>query len=229
MIRVLQNWQEIGDSILSLQRAGLPTHATTQKNWDHYLLVDLLAQTDRDGLIADLGCGEGHTLSLLHALGFKDVHGIDYKIGWRVRAKQLITMKREKSLQPPFRLHSGNISQTPLASATCDFAISVSTLEHGVDLESFFSEAGRILKPGGTLFITTDYWEQAINTNGAAHAFGLPWKIFCKDKIADLIHSAGNHGLNLAQPGPVPACKDRPVSWQGENYTFIALQFKKAD
>jgi SAM-dependent methyltransferase len=226
---VLQNWQEIGDCILRLQRAGLPTHGTSQKNWDHSLLHESLASTTKGAMIADLGCGDGHTLSLLHTLGFQNVHGVDYKIGWRVRGKQLITMRREKSLRPPFRLHKGDITKTPFSEETCDVAVSISTLEHGVDLERFFAEAGRILKPGGALFITTDYWEKEINTNGSALAFGLPWKIFCQDQIESLIHVASNHGFDLTQECSVPSCGDRPVSWQGEDYTFIAIQLKKAD
>jgi SAM-dependent methyltransferase len=226
---VLQNWQEIGDSILTLQRAGLPTHGTSQKNWDHFLLYESLASTQKVAMIADLGCGDGHTLSLLHTLGFQNVHGVDYKIGWRVRAKQLITMRREKSLRPPFYLHKGDITKTPFGEETCDVAVSISTLEHGVDLERFFEEAGRILKPGGALFITTDYWDKEINTNGAARAFGLPWKIFCYDQIDSLIRVAGYNGINLSQECSVPSCRDRPVSWQGKNYTFIAIEFRKGD
>ena len=229
MIRVLQNWQEIGDSILTLQRAGLPTHGTPQKNWDHFLLHESLAATEKQAMIADLGCGEGHTLSLLHNLGFKNVHGVDYQIGWRVRAKQLISMRREKTLRPPFYLHKGDITKTPFSEKTCDFAVSISTLEHSVDLENFFKEAGRILKPGGVLLITTDYWEKEIDTNGAARAFGLPWKIFCHEEISDLVRIARNHGFNLTQQGSVPSCRDRPVAWQGESYTFIAIEFKRSD
>jgi SAM-dependent methyltransferase len=229
LIKVLQNWQEIGDSILTLQRGGLPTHGTSQKNWDHFLLYESLASTPKGAMIADLGCGDGHTLSLLHALGFQNVHGVDHKIGWRVRAKQLIAMKREKSLRPPFYLHRDDITKTPFAGETCDIAVSISTLEHGVDLERFFAEAGRILKPGGALFITTDYWDKEIKTNGSARAFGLPWKIFSYDQIESLIQIAGNHGFNLTQECSVPSCGDKPVSWQGEGYTFIAIQLKKAD
>src|SRR6266849_5562839 len=105
VIRVLQSWQEIGDSILGLQQAGLPIHPTAQKNWDHFLLRELLSTTSRKALVVDLGCGEGHALSFLHALGFKTLQGLDLQIDWRARARQLSTIRREKMLQVPFRLH----------------------------------------------------------------------------------------------------------------------------
>src|SRR5260370_41252884 len=98
MIRVLQSWREIGDSILGLQRAGLPTHPTAQKNWDHFLLHELLSSTSREALVVDLGCGEGHALSLLHALGFKTLQGLDLQIDWRARARQLSIIRQDKKL-----------------------------------------------------------------------------------------------------------------------------------
>jgi SAM-dependent methyltransferase len=228
MVKVLQGWQEIGDSILALQSKGLPTHATAQKNWDHFLLSTSLASADRDSLIVDLGCGDGHTLALLHALGFSNVHGIDFQIDWKPRARQLLTMWREKSLRPPFHLHRGDITKTHFQPESFDAAISISTIEHGVDIKIFLAEAQRILKPGGLLFVTTDYWEEKITTDSAARVYGLPWQIFCRDQIEAMITAAGEFGLTLSEQTAIPICSERPVFWQNSNYTFIALLFKKA-
>ncbi len=219
MIRVLQSWREIGDSILGLQRAGLPTHATAQKNWDHFLLRELLSSTSREALVVDLGCGEGHALSLLHALGFKTLQGLDLQINWRARARQLSTIRREKTWRLPYRLYSRDITRTNFPPESCDVALSISTIEHGVNIESFLREAR-------LLFITTDYWENKIPTNGT-HVYGLPWQIFCRDQVAALITSAGELGLKLAQETTIPGCSDQPVSWQNSNYTFVALAFRK--
>ncbi len=226
MIRVLSNWEEIGDSILGLQRDGLPTHPTPQKNWDHFLLRELLASTSRKALVVDLGCGEGYTLALLHALGFNALDGVDLQIDWRARARQLWTMRREKSLKRPYRLHKSDITRTRFAPEFCDVAVSISTIEHGVDIESFLGEARRILRPGGLLFITTDYWENKIPTNGQ-RAFGLPWQVFSRDQMETLIRLAYQLGLRLELETTIPPCSDKPVSWQNSSYTFIAMLFRK--
>lgn len=226
MIRVLSSWKEIGDSILGLQREGLPTHPTAQKNWDHFLLRELLADKSRKAVIVDLGCGEGHTLSLLHALGFSDIRGVDLQIDWRVRARQLQTMRREKTLRLPYRLHQRDITRTSFPPESHDVAVSISTIEHGVDLRSFLEEARRILKPGGLLFLTTDYWENKIPTNGA-HVYGLPWQVFCRDQVEELIASARELGLKPAIETAIPPCSDRPVTWQNSSYTFVAMAFRK--
>jgi SAM-dependent methyltransferase len=229
MIKVLQDWDEIGNAVLALQKAGLPTHETPQKNWDHFLLYDSLASTAKTAVIVDLGCGAGHTLSLLHALGFEEVHGVDFQISWRLRAKRLATMRRKKSLRSPYRFHKGDILRTRFGANSCDFVVSISTIEHGVDLEQFFKESHRILKPGGELFITTDYWETEINTEEAFHAFGLPWNIFNRDRVFELIRIAAANGFDVPNGDSIPPCSERTVTWQGESYTFIAIQLKKVD
>jgi SAM-dependent methyltransferase len=226
MIRVLSSWKEIGDSILGLQREGLPTHPTAQKNWDHFLLRELLASTSRNAVVVDLGCGEGHALSLLHALGFKTLHGMDLQIDWRARARQLSTIRREKTLKVPYRLHKRDITRTGLQPESCDVALSISTIEHGVEIDSFLGEARRILKPGGLLFMTTDYWESKIPTDGI-HVYGLPWQVFCRDQVEALITSAANLGLKPALETTIPPCSDRPVTWQNSSYTFLAMVFRK--
>ena len=94
MIKVLQNWEEIGQAIITLQKSGLPLHETVQKNWDHFLLYNILAQENKNIKILDLGCGNGLTLKLFLALGFLNIYGIDFKINLDLRIKQIY-----KSLQ----------------------------------------------------------------------------------------------------------------------------------
>lgn len=228
MINVLQNWQEVGSATLALQRERLPIHSTAQKNWDHYLLHKIVSSQDREIRIIDLGCGEAHTLKLLYSLGFENIHGLDFRISWRVRVTQLVRSWREKALSLPFRLYSGDITRTPFRNHSYDLAVCVSTIEHGVNIKAFLQEVSRILKPGGLLFITTDYWEEELQTNDSAKAFGLPWKVFSRNDIELLIGLARASGLVLYQDTPIPACSEKTVIWQNSNYTFISLLFRKA-
>lgn len=227
MINVLQSWQEVGDATLTLQREGLPVHPTPQKNWDHFLLYRVISPKDRGIDIVDLGCGEGHTLRLLHALGFQSILGLDLSIGLRLRLAQAAGSWRKRTLQPSFRLRASDICRTDLADQSISLAVSVSTIEHGVDMSSFFREASRILKPDGLLFITTDYWEEKIQTDESIMSFGLPWKIFSAAEIEALIDLARENGLELVSPGKPPSCNERTVRWQQQDYTFISLLFRK--
>jgi hypothetical protein len=56
---VLQDWQEIGDSILKLRQVGANLHdgAGGEKNWDHAQLYEIVKDMDRSASILDIGCG----------------------------------------------------------------------------------------------------------------------------------------------------------------------------
>lgn len=214
MIKVLQNWQEVGEATLGLQRKGLPTHITVQKNWDQFLLEHVLTTLDRQSWILDLGCGDCCTLDFLAALGFTNLHGIDLKI-------------KKQASNLPYKLYEGDMTATPFPSQFYDFALSISVIEHGVDLEAFFKEAHRLLKAGGLLFITTDYWEEKIQVEEFIRPFGVSWKIFSKAEIQEALTLAKNCGFILEQNVNIPACADETVFWYNKNYTFIALAFRK--
>ncbi len=226
MISVLQDWRELGECIETLQRDKLPLHTTPQKNWDHFILRRALARLDPNARIADLGCGHGFTLDFLRRLGFENLVGIDLSISWRLRAREALTMYRERRLTPPYRIVRGSISESSIPASSISLAVSVSTIEHGVDVDRFLADSFRILKPGAQLFITTDYWGDKIEVPDSIRAFGMPWRIFDRDQITSLLDSAARIGFERDE-NPIPDCSGAPVVWQGLTYTFIALMLTK--
>jgi SAM-dependent methyltransferase len=215
MIQILQSWLDIGKATLSLQRRKLPTHITVQKNWDQVLLEQQLLNMPKHAAILDLGCGDCCTLRFLAALGFTNLSGIDLHLPPQAPAL-------------PYQLHQGDLMHTSFANQSFDVAISISVIEHGVDLKAFFHEAQRVLKPNGVLFVTTDYWEDETAVDSAIQPFGLPWQIFSKAQIHDAITIAQTCGFELKLDGKIPACVDKTVTWYDKDYTFIALTFRKA-
>lgn len=213
MIKILQNWQEIQAATHEIQQKKLPLHLDVHKNWDHLLLYEVVANKDKQSQIVDLGCGECCTLDFLAALGFQNLHGIDLKLA-------------PNKIAANYALYQGDLIRTPFASGKCDVAISVSVIEHDVDLPAFLAEVSRLLKAGGLLFITTDYWEEKIEIDGSIKPFGLDWKVFCKPDIEKLIALAKAHNLVLERYESIPACSDKSINWYYE-YTFIALVFRK--
>lgn len=216
MIEVLQSLQEVKAAIQVLQSQNLPTHITPQKNWDQWLLAQLLQKEKGDATsirVLDLGCGDFCTLEFLAALGFQDLHGIDLTI---------------KTSEPRlYHLYAGNLTATSFADASFDVAVSISVIEHGVDLEAFFKESYRLLKPDGLLFVTTDYWQDKISVDASIQPFGLRWSIFSEAEIQQAVTIAKTHGFVLLDSGEIPPCAETTVSWYEKNYTFIALAFRK--
>lgn len=213
MIKVLQNWQEIQAATSEIERLELPLHLDFHKNWDHLLLYHAIATKDKQINIIDLGCGDYCTLNFLAALGFENLHGIDLHL--------------EQNANAAYTLYQGNLTQSPLPSGSCDVVISVSVIEHGVDLPAFFAEASRLLKTDGLLVVTTDYWEEYLEIERSIKPFDLEWKVFCRTDIEQLIELAQKNNLVLEQNGNIPASSDQPITWYDYNYTFIALFFKK--
>ncbi|MCF7958506.1 MAG: class I SAM-dependent methyltransferase [Phycisphaerae bacterium] len=229
MINVLQNWTEIGQSAIELGRRDLPRHDCAEKCWDLYHLTGLIENLPLDARIVDLGCGGVFTLRFLHAMGFTALTGVDLTINVFDRARQFIRMWRGKTLKRPFRLYKQDLTHTKFASGTIDVATCISVLEHGVDSDKFFKEASRILKPSGLLYITVDYWEDKIDVSEDVREFGLPWQIFSKKDIEQLLTSARSHGLKLHTETTIPKCQDKCVVWHKKEYTSILLAFVKAN
>lgn len=216
MIKVLKNWQEIGDATLSLQRKGLPTHSDTRKNWDLSLLYETIASENRNSRIVDLGCSPGCTLVFLISLGFTNLYGIDFDLEF--------TGGRNF----PANLYKGDLTDTTFERDFFDVAISISVIEHGVDLKELFNEVNRILKNDGLLFLTTDYWAEKQDV-GEINPLGLPWKVFSEADIQELINIAQDYGFSLNEDINIPRCSEQTIIWQGIEYTFIALMFKKKE
>ena len=228
MIAVLKDWRELGECINRLELDGLPLHSTAQKNWDHMVIRKILEPMDRNVPIVDLGCGRGYTLKFLRALGFTNLWGIDLAIDWRLHAHQTRVMIREGSWSPPYHLKRGSICDSALPSNTFGVALSVSTIEHGVDIDGFMAEAYRLLEERGVLIVTTDYWNPKIDTVDATRAFGLPWKIFDREEVSALVESARRAGFELLEGDQsIPPCESASVTWQRRQYTFIGLAFRK--
>ena len=227
MINVLQDWAEIGVATKYLGKKDWPKHNSAEKNWDFYQLCRLVESMPPQSRMIDLGCGDAFTLRLLSALGFKNIYGIDLSISCMARLRQFIKMWRSQSLQVPFHLRKADMTRTGFSDGYFDLASCISVIEHGGDLEKFLAEARRILKPGGFLFITTDYWQEEIKIDSDLHPYHLPWKIFSQKDIESFVGQAADFGFSLYEEMTIPACAEKCAAWNGQEYTFINLILKK--
>ena len=103
----------------------------------------------------------------------------------------------------------------------------MSVIEHGVPLENYFREMHRILKPGGLLITSTDYYPISIDTHGQM-AHGAPIKIFCKPEIQEALRLAIEIGFELT--GDVDLeCTTKPIRWMQFNleYSFLIFTLRK--
>lgn len=227
MIKVLTSWDDLGRSIENLQRDQC-YHADPLKNWDLAHIGEIVDPLPRSASILDAGCSESQcsVLRYLNKKGFMNLSGMDLHISIEDRMQQFLLMMKKRSLKPPFQLFKGNVTKTIFSKESFDAVICLSVIEHGVDLKGFIQEMSRLLKPGGLLYVSTDYWADKVKTEDRT-PWGLPWTVFSRDEISAFIIIAEEAKLKIGNV-EIPTTGNPIVKWSGREYTFLSMLFKKA-
>ena len=133
----------------------VPLHRGPEKNWDHLAAVStILAQTGSNARILDAGAEiYSNVLPALFLYGYRDLHGINLSFTAPTR-------------RGPIRYIPGDLTRTPYPDGFFDAITCMSVIEHGVPLDDYFREMWRLLKPGGLLITSTDYYPTPIDTRG---------------------------------------------------------------
>jgi hypothetical protein len=215
---VLLGQAEVDRWAAVVRRCGLPEYIVPAKNWDSLAALGaVLRRTGTAGRVLDCGgIMESVISSWLWLYGFRDL--------WCINPV----------FPAPFRhggIHyePGDATDTRFDAATFDVVTCLSVVEHGVDLDGYFREAARILKPGGALVTSTDYYPDPVDTDGK-FAYGVPVKIFNRAEIEHALEIAAIHGLRPSAPVQLDAV-EKPVHWEltDLDYTFLVFTLVKAD
>jgi SAM-dependent methyltransferase len=214
----LQSNAQVDAACEAVAAAGLPPHGERPKNWD--LLVALgtiLDRIPRSGAVLEMGATQyARLLPWLYLYGYRSLRGIDLVYDGPLKAG-------------PIRYDGMDLTRTTFPDASFDAIATLSVVEHGVDLDAYLREAARLLKPGGLLITSTDYWCEPVDTGGQ-EAYGGPIRIFGP---ADMLDFASR---GAAAAGFVPIrgldldCDERAVEWKrfGLRYTFVNVVLEKA-
>jgi SAM-dependent methyltransferase len=244
MIQTLKSWQEIQRSREQLRDKGLdftdpvktslwrfifdirfryrslPPHPDVTKSWDVAKAVEIITAKvhDKQAHILDMGCFNSEVLYVLHGLNYKSLNGCD-----------LNPICRWMFFWNQIRYCVADLTQTPypnhhFAAITC-----LSVIEHGVPLDALVEEVLRILQPGGLFIFTTDYdaTGQEHNISEDFQMFGQSWTIFNPITLQQLVQKFIDVGFDLLEPNQVDNTHTQcPISWHGENYSFIMIALK---
>jgi len=213
---ILENKQQVENSINTLSSLQLEPHLDPPKNWDTLSALSIILRegnlTSGDKVL-DAG-GEYYSVLLKHlaSMGFSNLFCLN------------LAFDKNEDLDGIHYMY-GDITNTDFESDFFSAITCLSVIEHGVDLELFFFEAKRILKPSGVLVISTDFWESEIDTQDKEF-YGVPIKIFDTSDLTALISTAERFGMRFL--GPIEGeCRETVVSWQGFDFTFVYLSFIK--
>lgn len=105
--------------------------------------------------VLDVGCGTGHQMIRLRAMGYR-VSGVDGSSDM---------LRHAAKNNPGAELRQGDVESLPFAGASFDAAISIEVLRYLPDPQGAISEIARVLRPGGVCVITAT---PVFNANGYA-------------------------------------------------------------
>ena len=155
---VLKNKLEVDQAINYLDSLHLFPHPDRSKSWDISKIIHILNKADKGSFILDVGCNTCPILSMLSRIGFKELYGCDLFLSSSSESPSKIHEFQQ------YNLSIQNLENTNYRNNMFDYITSLSVIEHSINIEKYFKEMNRILKKGGMLLTSTDYWENKIST-----------------------------------------------------------------
>jgi len=239
---VLKSWNEVDEAIISLKSLELPPHPDTAKSWDTWKIINFINNNHKkDSHILDVGCNGSPILPLLRKLGFSNLYGCDVCL--KIRKRRLLRRVKNKIFNENpdqfinemlrnrdsfYHLSVQDLEKTKYEANFFDFISSLSVLEHGVNVSNYLSEMNRILKPGGFLLTSTDYWPEKIET--VSNVYDRPTQdvIFDENELKELFAQASKNGFSLYGQMNFDF-QDKVVKWKktGKEYTFVFFCLQK--
>lgn len=125
---------------------GVPLDATPER----FALrrAFLLRHVTADAVVVDLGCGAGEFSAALAQAGARPI-GVDV-------AAEALRRAQARLPEGDFRLWAAG-SALPVEDSVADVVWAGEVIEHVADVAPWLSEVRRVLRPGGTLLLTTPH------------------------------------------------------------------------
>jgi len=226
-VSVLTDRSQILDAARRLAARRLAPHRHPAKNWDGAHMVERivaeLGDRRREAAILDVGCQWCPMLRWLASLGFRRLYGIDamaVEPWWTRVSERLRGWRIDRSVQ--------DLQQTTFPDATVSAVTSLSVIEHGVDPDRYAVEMARIIRPGGLLLTSTDYWPDGVDTSGI-YPYGPQFgemRVFDRTGLETLLATLDRRGFELGNDVSLEAAEPL-VTWRGRSYTFVLIEARR--
>jgi SAM-dependent methyltransferase len=145
----------------------------------HEVAYSALLPFCRGATVIDAGCGEGYGADRIAGLA-RRVIGVDYD------PATVVHLARHYPRVHPVR---ANLVALPFAAGAADVVASLQVIEHLWDQPAFLAECRRVLRPAGTLLLTTPNRLTFSPGNSALNPFHV--RELSAEELVELVESAG--------------------------------------
>lgn len=213
LCKLLKSRKEVEECTDFLKKNGFVSHNLKCKDWDIAHLISAIGE----GNFLDMGSSDSY---ILKNLCIRRTAGEKYGVDLQEPDVPLSDVNYS----------IGDLMNTGLPGEHFDAVTCLSVLEHQVDYDRFAAEASRLLRNGGRLFITFDYWEPKIKT--PVKLYNLDWQPLDRTLVEQLIKACSDKGLQI--DAPFDYSLGKPVIKWGYyaphpdvSYTFAMASFTK--
>lgn len=215
MNQFLKTRFEVDEATRFIKDKGWINHGLSCKDFD---LRHIIPELD-DGNILDMGANGSF---ILENAAKRKLEGV--KIGIDLSFS-------EDTVKDGIHHMKGDLMSTGFEDGFFDYITVCSVIEHEVDYERLAKECSRLLLLGGKLFITCDYWEPKVNTDGF-ELYGLKWNILDRSDVERLIVVCKQYGLHITSEvdWTIQDAVINPKYCSPDNkssYTFGIFEFEK--
>lgn len=181
MNEFLKTKKQITEATKWLNDYNYTVHPISCKDWELKLFTEALKDYD----LLDMGADGSF---ILHNAIKKGIKG--RKVG--IDLSEVTGDNKAEGVE----YFKGDLMHTPFDDNSFDTIISASTIEHEVDLSIFATEVGRLLRKGGKLIVSFDYWPYKVDSSHIK-LYGLTWNILDIHDVLSLVESCKTNGLTL--------------------------------
>lgn len=174
--KLLKTRHEIDECTEFLKRNSLISHNLSCKDWD---LAHIIPEIG-DGNFLDMGSSDSYILKNVALLKIRgEMYGIDLR-------EPDVPVEGVKYIVGD--LMDSKLPDNFFTNITC-----LSVIEHEVDYRKFASEVSRLLRDGGKLFVTFDYWNPKVIP--PIKIYGLDWQPLDQQLVLEFIDICKENGL----------------------------------
>jgi SAM-dependent methyltransferase len=215
----LPNFKRVQSVLEALLRRTEGYYLHPSKRWEYPWALER-APLPVGSRVLDIGCGASIFPLYLAESGHRVV-ACDREVPTR------------HATTPNLSYLRGDLTAIPIVSATFDAVFCISVIEHleGERIAIALSELRRVLRPGGLLLLTTDFYRQAgveLWYEGPGTPFRVDWQVFDEQCLRQKILSypgfttVGDIDLSIDWPSVQP----RMRRFHGYPYTSVGVALR---